>query len=247
MRKISWQVWAGFALLIASIVLYVALYEARPGRAEDIFFYTFLDVAFIPINVLLVGLILNGMLSMRERRSMLRKLNMVIGAFFSEVGTGLLGKLAAFDPDVDEVRADLVPRPDWDAAAFAAARKDVTKHGAHADARLGDLAALRDFLNARRSFMLGLLQNPNLLEHASFTELIWAVMHLTEELQMRADLEHLSEADLDHLSIDIGRAYAAMTCQWLEYVQHLKADYPYLFALAVRTNPLDPEARVEVG
>jgi hypothetical protein len=28
---------------------------------------------------------------------------------------------------------------------------------------------------------------------------------------------------------------------------HLREDYPYLFSLAVRTNPFDPEARPEVA
>jgi hypothetical protein len=30
-------------------------------------------------------------------------------------------------------------------------------------------------------------------------------------------------------------------------MQHLKTDYPYLFSLAVRTNPFDPDAKVEVS
>jgi hypothetical protein len=29
-------------------------------------------------------------------------------------------------------------------------------------------------------------------------------------------------------------------------MEHLKNDYPYLFSLAVRTNPFDPNASVEV-
>jgi hypothetical protein len=29
-------------------------------------------------------------------------------------------------------------------------------------------------------------------------------------------------------------------------MKHLKADYPYLFSLAVRTNPFDANASVEV-
>jgi len=29
-------------------------------------------------------------------------------------------------------------------------------------------------------------------------------------------------------------------------VQHLQGDYPYLFSLVVRTNPFDPDAKVEV-
>jgi hypothetical protein len=29
---------------------------------------------------------------------------------------------------------------------------------------------------------------------------------------------------------------------WLDYVRHLKDGYPYLFSLAMRTNPLDETA-----
>ena len=30
--------------------------------------------------------------------------------------------------------------------------------------------------------------------------------------------------------------------QWLDYMRHLKADYPYLFSLAIRTNPFRHDA-----
>jgi hypothetical protein len=30
--------------------------------------------------------------------------------------------------------------------------------------------------------------------------------------------------------------------QWLEYVKYLKDNYPYLFSLAMRTNPFDQTA-----
>jgi len=32
----------------------------------------------------------------------------------------------------------------------------------------------------------------------------------------------------------------------LAHMEHLKNEYPYLFSLAVRTNPFDPNASVEV-
>jgi hypothetical protein len=35
--------------------------------------------------------------------------------------------------------------------------------------------------------------------------------------------------------------------QWTGYMRHLKHDYPFLFSLALRTNPFDPEAQVEVA
>jgi hypothetical protein len=94
--------------------------------------------------------------------------------------------------------------------------------------------------------MLGLLENPNLLEHDEFTDLLWAVFHLIEELEARSSFAGLSSADLDHLSGDINRAYSLLLREWLTYIRHLKQDYPYLFSLAVRTNPLNPEARAEI-
>jgi hypothetical protein len=34
--------------------------------------------------------------------------------------------------------------------------------------------------------------------------------------------------------------------EWLNYMRHLQANYPYLFSLALRTNPLDPSATPEI-
>jgi hypothetical protein len=246
MRNSRWQIWVGIGLFALSVVLYVALYEYAPGRSADIVFYTFLDFAFIPINVLVVGLILNGLLSYRERRQQDKRLNMLIGAFYSEVGTGLLALLAPFDPDLDCLRADLLPTGAWTPKQFQTARSAIRGFDAHLDSRRGDLDAVRDFLVPRRSFILGMLQNPNLLEHEEFAETLWAVMHLTDELVVRRSLHGLPEPDMNHLSVDVQRAYKALAEEWLHYMEHLKTDYPYLFALALRTNPFDPKATVEV-
>jgi hypothetical protein len=91
-----------------------------------------------------------------------------------------------------------------------------------------------------------ILQNPNLLEHETFTELLWAVFHLTEELAKREDTKNLSAKDYEHLSGDIKRAYTLLISEWLDYMKHLKDKYPYLFSLAIRTNPFDPSASVEM-
>jgi hypothetical protein len=244
-RSSALWLWLGLAALTA--VLYAALYATRPGLSEDIFFYTFLDVAFIPVNVLIVGLLINGLLAMREKESKLDKLNMVIGAFFSEVGTGLLGRLARFDRSLGEVRGSLVPTAGWGARDYAAAKRLLAQHGTGADSRAGDLGELSAFLAPRRAFVLGLLQNPSLLEHETFTDLLWAATHLAEELAFRADLSGLSGPDLDHLGADMARALSLLISEWLDYMRHLQEAYPYLFSLAVRTNPLDPQAKVELG
>jgi hypothetical protein len=120
-------------------------------------------------------------------------------------------------------------------------------HDYTTDSKRGDLVGLKNFLLEKRQFLLNLLENPNLLEHESFTNLLWAVFHLTEELAHRKDLDKLPDKDYEHLAGDIKRAYSSLIIEWLAYMKHLKTAYPYLFSLAVRTNPFDAQACVEVN
>ena len=110
------------------------------------------------------------------------------------------------------------------------------------------LAELRSFLQTERSFLLSLLENPNILDHESFTNLLWAVFHVAEELSFReGDLAALPKSDLVHIAGDLSRGYSQIVVQWLAYAEHLKASYPFLYSLAVRINPLGahPSAVVE--
>jgi len=45
---------------------------------------------------------------------------------------------------------------------------------------------------------------------------------------------------------DVRRAYGLLASEWLSYMKHLRDNYPYLFSLAMRTNPFDPQASPEV-
>jgi len=49
-----------------------------------------------------------------------------------------------------------------------------------------------------------------------------------------------------HLAHDVARAYSFLVREWLAYMKHLKDNYPYLFSLAIRTNPFDPQASAVV-
>ena len=44
------------------------------------------------------------------------------------------------------------------------------------------------------------------------------------------------------LAADISRAYTLLVHQWLDHMKYLYHHYPYLFSLAMRTNPFDKEA-----
>jgi hypothetical protein len=69
---------------------------------------------------------------------------------------------------------------------------------------------------------------------------------LTDELENRRYFKNLPESDSKHLSEDIKRVYNQLILEWLDYMRHLKKDYPYLFSLALRINPFDETALVEV-
>lgn len=79
-----------------------------------------------------------------------------------------------------------------------------------------------------------------------FSQLVLALFHLYEELQLRQDLNKLNPNDLAHLTGDLRRTYLLLSEQWIDYLYHIKESTPYLYSLAIRTNPFDPDARVEI-
>lgn len=241
MKRLNWQILLGLSLLILSVILYLIHYAVFKD-AHHIFLWSMTSFAFLPISVLFVTLIINQLMSKREKRARLEKLQMVIGTFFSEVGTRLLAFLSDFDPKLDKVRKELMVASDWSEQEFTTVSRRLKNYDYGVDIEKLDLEDLRGFLVGRSSFLLRLLENPTLLEHESFTELLQAVFHLTEELAARKDTTQLPASDRQHLAGDIRRAYILLVHQWLDYMEYLKGHYPYLFSLAVRTNPFDQNA-----
>ncbi len=233
----EWYVYLGTALILCSAALYFLHYLIFRD-AHHIFIYLLGDLAFMPIEVLLVTVIVHRLLEVREKRVRMEKLNMVIGAFFSEMGMQLLGHFAEFDARCREIRECLQAGPDWGEEDFRRALSRVEGHECEIAGREDLLDEIRLFLLAKREFLLSLLENPALLEHETFTDLLWSVFHLTEELKYRDILSNLPEMDMEHLCMDIARAYRLLIREWLVYLEHLKKDYPYLYSLALRMNPL---------
>jgi hypothetical protein len=243
MKEKRWQLIVAVGLVGLSIALYAVHYYVFHD-AHHIWIYFVGDLAFLPVEVLLVTLIIHQMLDTRDMRRKLEKLNMVIGTFFSVVGTRLLTYLSDNDPHLDAIRNELVFSEDWSDREFMQLRKRLQDYPFDVDIRQIDLPGMKKFLTGKADLLLRLLENPTMLEHETFTELLRAVFHLTEELEQRTDFTHLPESDLTHLSGDVRRVYGLLVVQWLDYMNYLKDNYPYLFSLAMRTNPFDETASV---
>lgn len=211
----------------------------------------FLAVGLIVLGVgTFVGVIASGtelILFRRERTAVTKKLNLVVGVFFSEAGTRLLRLLVAWDPGISEIRTSFLVTGRWKREDFAAAAASARRHVFRLDPGTPELMALRTFLLGKRAFLVRLLENPALLEHGSFSNLLQALLHLVEELAERDSFRDLPRADRAHLVADMVRVYRHLVEEWLSYTEHLKTHFPYLFSLAARKNPFDEDARVEIG
>lgn len=245
MKHLKWQLLLSVSLLALSAIVYFIHY-AIFRDAHHIFIYLIGDIGFVFTEVLLVTIIIHQVLAYRDKRRLLEKLNMIIGAFFSEVGKELLKVFAKFDPEADKIRQSLVVTDQWNTAQFLEVSKRLQSYKHDIDMTRNNLDTLKQMLVQEREFLLRLLENQNLLEHDSFTSLLVAVFHLTEELESRTDITHLSEADQKHLANDLKRVYSLLISEWLSYMKHLKENFPYLFSFAMRTNPFDPDATPEV-
>jgi len=226
---------AGILIVISGLTYLLHYYIFRD--VHHIFIYMIGDLAFLPLEVLLVVIVIERILARREKAAILQKLNMVVGAFFSEVGTHLLQRLLSCFDKYKEIQQQFAIDQNWNhtdfkkAIAFAAALEE-KPHCLNLD-----LEELRAFLIQKRPFLVALLENPNLLEHEQFTDLLWATFHLAEELEARPSMENLPDTDLEHIAGDIKRLYGRLAAEWVSYAEHLKSRYPFLFSLVARTHP----------
>jgi hypothetical protein len=239
-KRFSFIIYLAIAFVALSGIAYFIHYLIFRD-IHHIFIYMIGDLAFLPLEVLLVVVIIERLLARRDMQAKLEKLNMVVGAFFSELGNYLLQDLLKHFDNRLEISSNLNVTESWTKRDFQKAVKFADHLKVEVDCRNVDLGRLKAFLAQKRTFLLTLLENPNLLEHDRFTDLLWAVTHLDEELEARTSLIGLPDKDLEHLAGDIQRMYDHLASEWLDYVQHLKSKYPFLFSLVLRTHPFQEQ------
>ena len=182
----------------------------------------------------------------REEEIRQKKVDMVTGLFFSEMGNDLLKHFIRFDPEVETLNSILKISEEWKKEDFDEAHTRLEKLSLSINYHQGDIHALLKSLENRADLLLRLIENPSIQEHENFTELLQALSHLREELLHRDDLSELLDSDRKHLEGDIARVYRFLIFEWLRYIRYLKKHYGYLFSLAIRINPFDPKATAVV-
>jgi hypothetical protein len=182
------------------------------------------------------------LLDKREKQVRIQKIHMIMGAFFSDIGTELLTNLSDSDPNLDKIKEKLVVNSAWIDKEFFMLDKSLREFSYEVNIEKIDLTGLKSFFIEKKNFLLRLLENPFLLENESFSELLRSVFHLYDELMARRSFKNLPKSDLNHLAVDTKRVYSLLAVQWLHYMRYLKVSYPYLFHFAMRNNPFDENA-----
>jgi voltage-gated potassium channel len=208
-------------------------------------------IFIILIGVSTVLAILSNILQFfiqRQQRAMHgHRRSMLIGVFFTEAGNRLLHMLAGYDLRLPTLRQDFLVTPQWTAAEFQRLKERLKSHGFATEPALLDLPALHAFLDAKGDLLVRQLENPDIVENETYAELLWAAVHLRDELAARPGLVNLPATDLAHLANDAKRVYTLLAPVWIDYMVYLKERYPFLFSLALRTNPFveNPDAVVK--
>jgi len=237
MKKSNWLVGFGI-LLIALSALFYFIHYLIFRDSHHIFIYLLGDIAFVPIEVLLVTLIIHKIIEEREKKRKLEKINMILGVFFSEVGTRLLYIISALDKNLALMKKDLFVKQDWNEKTFKKVFKKIGSFSYAVSASDINMKEFETFLHSNRGFLIKLLENPALLEHDTFTDLLRAVFHLDDEFAAR-NIDTMTAQDKEHIAVDIKRTYKLLVFEWLSYMKYLKNRHPYYFLFAVKTSPFN--------
>ncbi len=262
MNNLTFRLRIFLIILIAIIAIGTFGFVAAEGLSfADAFYFSIVTVATVgygdisPVTtvgkVLSVFLIVTGvgtflgvvanateiLMSRQELKARREKLNIIISAFFSEAGTELLRYFVEHDSLISEINKDLIVTNEWTPQQFSYARQKIKEREFVMDIHKEDLDLLRNMLVEKGSIFLRILENPTILEHETFTDLLRAFIHMKEELLYREGLSEIPQSDLNHVAGDIKRVYSLLVYQWLDYMKYLKDNYPYLFSLAIRMNP----------
>ncbi len=237
----------GLFLLALSVALH-GLHYAIFRDLHHILVYLLGDIAFIPLEVFLVTVVIDQLLERREKEKRMKKMHMLIGLYYQELGFNLLRLMVYADENRSDFQGTCCIGQDWKAKDFKNLEKWLSERKLAVNPENIDYDTLYELLHAQKNLMVNLISNPTLLEHENFSELLIAVNHLQDEMALYMRLKDAPnyKPDYKHWKTDIERVYTLSAIQWIHYIEHLKEDYPFLYNAARLTNPFEESALSEI-
>lgn len=227
MKNLKNYLFVSFILILLSFTMFLFHYLIF-GQLENTEYYSFMNLCFIPINILAVTLVFEKLVERHSKLERLNKLNMLVGLFFSDIGFTLLKLIVAGDAKIKFL--------DLDFSDLKSCMNKLDSHDHDVNFEIINYPVLKELIVEGRYILSNLIVNANVLEHETFSDLLMSLMHLRDEILFIQHKE-LTQDDCTHLKGDLIRVYKSLTSQWIKYLSHLKDFYPYQYNSAIKFNP----------
>ncbi|BEP28204.1 hypothetical protein [Helicovermis profundi] len=234
----------GALLITFSIIMYITHFLIF-RNLEHLFIFLISDIAFVPLEVFLVSLVIEQLIEKQEEQKIIKKMNMLVGMFYQEIGNELLTFFVNADIELEKNKDCLMINFDWKKENYKNLKNIVKKHSHDIDFNKIKLDKLHLLLKKNRDLIVNLITNPVLLEKEYFSDVLMSIFHLLDELESR-DYKKLSKEDNDHMKVDAKRVYEFLSIEWVVYMEQLQMAYPYLFFTALKNNPYDSREGSEI-
>lgn len=195
------------------------------------FFYLMQDLAFMPITIAVVTLMVGEVMNRNEHRQQIAKTRMLTSSFFTEMGEKLMVILLQsmtrgctmeeFTSKTMECDADV---------------KQLQSYIAQMDYSVN---ITEDTYNRCRELILGhqtpllvLASNPMLMEHEQFTDLLWGIFHLIDEFRLRGEWTDIPPEAREHIENDFSEVLQSLMINWVSNARYLRQTYPNYYAAA---------------
>ncbi len=110
---------------------------------HHLFIFLVADIAFIPLEVFFVTVVIDRILEKREKGHLIEKLNMLVGLFFSEVGLEMLRAFADADTKLATIKSGCELTMNWKEEDFERLTSKLNKHEHSLDASKMNIGALK--------------------------------------------------------------------------------------------------------
>ena len=227
----------GVILVAVSIIMYT-IHFAIFRDSHHLFIFLVADIAFVPLEVFFVSLVIENLMKKQEEQKIVKKMNMLVGLFYQEVGNDLLTYFVNADEELKANKTCLIINFNWHKENYTNLKKLIKSHSHNINVNQINIEKLLVLLKGNRELIINLVTNPILLEKEYFSDVLMSIFHLMDELESR-DMKNMSEEDKEHLEIDAKRAYEFLSIEWVIYMEQLQDAYPYLFYTALKSNPYD--------
>lgn len=211
-------------LLMISLILYISQVMIF-RQPETTAFYIFQDLAFLPVTIAIATLVVGYLMEEHDRQERINRTRMLTSSFFTDVGNELLRILIT--QGHYEIPL-LLLTDECKNKTEEELKHSIEKMNFQVSWTPETEREIQNLLDAQHDSMLIITSNPALLDHEIFTDMLWAIFHLKDEMKGRAS-ENISSADQKHLESDAKRVFDLLLLDWMNHLNYMKKEYPYYY------------------